>query len=166
MILTDKSKWGEFIDQTMLKYPDENVIRFVKKNFRDINPKDIHLIDYGCGAGRNAISLAREGFNIYAVDYNEHCIDLLEDASAKENLEIKAFVGSGTDLKGIEDGSMDGFISLGVFYYNTKSTIEKILKESHCVLKQRGLSFASFFNERRWILWARQMDRRRYLFTG
>lgn len=58
--------WAKEVVRANLIWPDEFVIRFVKRNFRNI--ADTVVLDYGCGAGRNAIALAKEGYQVIAMD--------------------------------------------------------------------------------------------------
>ena len=57
-----KKFWKEETVRGKLVYPDEQVIRFIKKNA----DKDDTILDFGCGYGRHAISLGLE--NCYERD--------------------------------------------------------------------------------------------------
>ena len=68
-----KKFWGKEIKRANLLWPNEYAIRFVKRNFHD---KSSVILDFGCGAGRNAIALAMEGYKMIAMDYSQEAIDL------------------------------------------------------------------------------------------
>ena len=72
--------WGEEILRGNLVWPDERVIRFVKKNFK----VPAVLLDFGCGAGRNAIALAQEGFEIVAMDYTQEAVQAVKRKAESE----------------------------------------------------------------------------------
>lgn len=60
---TTRKFWEEETVRGKLVYPDEQVIRFIKKNA----DKDDTILDFGCGYGRHAISLGLE--NCYERDH-------------------------------------------------------------------------------------------------
>ena len=50
------------------RYPSEEVIRFVARNYYNQDRDKVKILDFGCGAGANTWFLAREGFDTYAFD--------------------------------------------------------------------------------------------------
>ena len=56
--------WKVFVGQTWGKYPGEDLIRFIARNFysRQIR-RDTRILEVGCGPGANLWFLAREGFS-------------------------------------------------------------------------------------------------------
>ena len=60
-----------------LKYPDENLIRFMAKYFYDApNRAEIKILDLGSGVGRNTIYLAKEGYNAFGVEATDSGIEV------------------------------------------------------------------------------------------
>jgi 2-polyprenyl-3-methyl-5-hydroxy-6-metoxy-1,4-benzoquinol methylase len=57
-----KQSWGH--------YPNEELVRFIGRNFRMPKEKkrDIKILEIGCGQGANLWFLAKEGFDVYGVD--------------------------------------------------------------------------------------------------
>jgi len=89
----DKVIWSEFarIFGHEKKEPSEAVVKFV--NFlkeRERKVKDV--IDIGCGYGRNSIFLAKEGFNVTAVDSSKEALQIMQENARKENLNIRTIV--------------------------------------------------------------------------
>ena len=74
-----------------LLYPDEYVIRFVKRNYKDA--ENTTILDFGCGAGRDSLALACEGYNMIAMDYTEESINIIN--KKKGDLPIKAIMNKG-----------------------------------------------------------------------
>jgi SAM-dependent methyltransferase len=68
------------------KHPSALLAEWLPKlAFRHAHPR---AIDVGCGTGRNAIYLARQGWQVDAVDISEVALDLLTETAAAENLPI------------------------------------------------------------------------------
>lgn len=55
-------------------------------------------LDIGCGKGRNAVFLAKQGFEILAVDYIQTALDAAKQASSQNKLDSKIqFINSAID---------------------------------------------------------------------
>ena len=50
-------------------------------------------LDVGCGAGINALKLAREGWSVTGVDWSEEAVKLASEAAATEVLDATFFAG-------------------------------------------------------------------------
>src|ERR1700722_13214770 len=58
-----------FANQSWGKYPPEELIRFVARNYyRAANRGDIKILEVGCGAGACIWYMAREGFCATGID--------------------------------------------------------------------------------------------------
>ena len=68
-------------------YPAEDVVKFLKRNYKQ--PEDKTILDFGCGSGRNTVLMSDMGFEkIIAMDYNEDCLKLTkEKLLGKNNVE-------------------------------------------------------------------------------
>lgn len=120
------------------KYPREDVIRFVFKNFsRDGSEK---ILDLGCGAGRHVIFMASEGILPYGLDFSDSGVEytksmLVEMGSPEYAENIK--VGSAADIP-FSDEMFDGLICIGVLYYMNVSDIKRAVHEIYRVLRSGG----------------------------
>ena len=56
------------------------------------------VLDLGCGAGRVALHLAREGREVWALDLQEELIATLRERAADEGLEVRAEAGDMRDF--------------------------------------------------------------------
>ena len=131
--------WGSEITRGNLIWPDEFVIRFVKRNYR--NKENTVILDFGCGAGRNAVALASEGYEIIAMDYTEEAIAIVNEK--KGTLPIKAIKNKGLEIP-VAPGSIDAVIADGSLFYNNIEDTIIILKNIRKALKTGGKFWANW----------------------
>ena len=124
------------------KYPSEEVIRFVARNFYSRNRSTVKLMDAGCGTGAVTWFLAREGFDVFAFDGSETAVMKAERRLRSEELKATLMVGDAINLE-YEDLFFDGVIDSGMICANTVENIKKILRECHRVLKVGGKIFSN-----------------------
>lgn len=66
------SAWG--------KYPGEDLIRFVARNFyRTPDRGSVKMLEVGCGPGANLWFMAREGFSVFGIDGSSHAIGAAQE---------------------------------------------------------------------------------------
>ena len=58
------------------KYPFDSVVSFIFKNFKNKIRKNVKVLDLGCGGGNNSYFIAKEGFDLYAVDGSNTSIQI------------------------------------------------------------------------------------------
>lgn len=61
------------------------------------DPKSVAILDVGAGTGRNAIPLAREGFQVGAVEIVRKLVDILEADAERQGFNVETFVGDAFD---------------------------------------------------------------------
>lgn len=93
-----KTSWDStwetvFQNQEWGKYPGENLIQFVARNFYKLDRTKINLLEVGCGPGANIWFMAREGFNVSGIDGSETAIMKAEERLQKDALEAQLVVG-------------------------------------------------------------------------
>ena len=137
-----RSFWGEQATKGNLHWPNEEVIRFVKRNFS--LEDDPLLLDYGCGGGRDTFALCTEGYRVLAMDYAEEALSIVRDKCKgfSEN-SVSIIQNKGLDVP-LLDSSVDGVIADGSLFGNPKADIIKVVSELRRVLKKGGLLWANF----------------------
>jgi ubiquinone/menaquinone biosynthesis C-methylase UbiE len=133
------SPWG--------KYPPEELIRFIARNFYNVpNRKIIKILDLGCGPGSCSWYLAREGFSVFGIDGSPTAIRNAKERLASEGLKGDFEVGDFIELP-YPNSYFDCVIDIESLYANTfvKSTI--IMTEIYRVLKPGGMFFSMSFKD-------------------
>lgn len=80
----------------------------------DNNPSG-RALDLGCGTGTNAISLAKHGWEVNAVDFSAVAIMFARRKARREGLDIDFFVDDVSHLREIS-GSFDLILDIGCFH--------------------------------------------------
>jgi len=129
------------------KYPSEEVIRFVARNYYRKDRKNIKLLDFGCGTGAVTWYAAREGFDAYGFDGSETAIKKARIRMKEENICSDLIVADAGKLP-YDNEFFDGIIDSAVIYANKIELIPYILKEIYRVLKNGGKIFSTgLFNK-------------------
>lgn len=135
--------WGSEILRGNLIWPDEHVIRFVKRNCK---PGAV-VLDYGCGLGRNAVALAKEGYHLIAMDYTEEAVSAVKQKSRKLHLPIKEVKNIGLEIP-LPELSVDVVVADGSLFYNKKKDNIEILSNLAKCLKNEGKIWANWRTKR------------------
>ena len=104
------------------------------------------ILELGAGTGRYSIALAREGFDVTAVELVEHNLEILKaNAAGLDNL--KAHRGDATDLSRFEDGSFDTVLILGPLYHlYEKADAVRCIREAVRVTRPGGIILSAFLS--------------------
>ncbi|WP_042439382.1 class I SAM-dependent methyltransferase [Clostridium amazonitimonense] len=139
-----QKKWGEEVANAYLKWPDENVIRFMNRTFKNHDKTNIKVLDFGCGAGRNTVALAEDGFQVYGVDYSEECVKITKQRCEKlKNSRVMIKQNNSTDIP-IEDNVLDSVIACGSLFYTNLQDRKLLLKNINRVLKNGGVFWGNW----------------------
>ncbi|MFC8828878.1 class I SAM-dependent methyltransferase [Streptomyces sp. NPDC057137] len=77
--------------------PDENLVSYLDRGL--VAPPG-RALDLGCGPGRNAIELARAGFQVDAVDLSPTAVEWAEERASEAGVEVRFRCGDAFDLVG------------------------------------------------------------------
>ena len=134
------------------KYPGEELIRFVARNFyRAPDRRQVRLLEVGCGPGANLWFMAREGFSVYGNDGSATAI-----AQARTRLDSECPGWFGELLTGdiatipFGDCFFDAVIDNEVVYCNSFEQSRDIYREMARVTRPGGLLFCRTFASGSW----------------
>lgn len=146
----NKKGWEEHFQMINLDYPNESVVRFLAKCKR-VFPGG-NILDWGCGTGRHTILACKFGFNVYAVDYVNVCIEKTkkkyEEKKSKLTGKVEQYIlNDDVNIEQIRNDTMDIIICFGVAFLNTPENEEQLLRNAYRMLKKGGLMFVDFRSE-------------------
>ncbi len=124
------------------KYPSEEVVRFVARNFYNSNRKEMKILDIGCGIGAITWYLSRENFDVYAYDGSGTAVKKAKDCLEKEGLKAEIIVADACNTP-YESNYFDAIIDSGLIVCNDTKGILCILNECNRVLKTNGKIFST-----------------------
>jgi SAM-dependent methyltransferase len=145
--------WEEvFANQEWGKYPSEDLIRFIARNFyKAPSREEIKILEVGCGPGANLWYLAREGFNVFGLDGSKTAI---QQAKTRLNKELHGWngelqVGDMRDLP-YNRGFFNAVIDNEAVYCNSFDDSVLIYKGIADVLKPGGKLYVRTFAQGSW----------------
>ena len=144
------SHWDKkFKSRAWGRYPPEDLVRFMGRNFKNAEKNNVHVLEVGCGPGANVWFLHREGYTVSAIDVSPTAIQLVGERLAAENKDFKSpapdlRVGNFETLPWA-DAQFDAVVDIFALYANTNDVIAKSLKEIARVLKPGGLFYTKLW---------------------
>lgn len=132
--LFQKQDWG--------KYPSEEVIRFVARNFYGKKRVEIKLLDIGCGTGACTWYMAREGFDVYAFDGSETAVRKARQRLREEGVSAKIAVSDAASFP-YPNAFFDGIVDSAMLCANRLDSVKAILRECFRTLKTGGKIFST-----------------------
>ncbi len=142
--------WDEkFSSRPWGRYPPEDLVRFMGRNFRNAEKAAVKVLEVGCGPGANLWFLHREGFAVHGIDASPAAIDIASRRLATENAGIPSpppdlHVGNFARLPW-PDACMDVVVDIFAIYANTLDVIDSVLAEVERVLKPGGLFYTKLW---------------------
>lgn len=129
-------KHGQVEYRTTMKYIHEMLGGSEKKK----------ILEVGAGTGRYSIALAKEGYEVDALEYTEHNLEIMNRKIAGEGLSnIRTYNGTALDLSRFADESFDLTLVLGPMYHlYTKEDKQKAMAEAIRVTKRGGHIFVAY----------------------
>lgn len=124
---------AEYFDK-IVSQPPSRIINGIKVNtyidisikyFEKINNKNIHILDFGCGAGNFVLALGSLGYKVDGIDYYEEGI-ALANKKAKE-LGINNLCAFYSDFQKIKENSFNYIVLSDVVEHISKNELKILL---------------------------------------
>lgn len=114
-------------------------VYFLAENWKEKNFK--HILDAGCGYGRNCIFLAKCGFSLDGFDLSKRSVETTIENARKNNLNFENFVVADMLKFPYKDESFDALLAINVISHTDKEGFCQILSEIKRVLKPGGEAY-------------------------
>lgn len=92
--------------------PDENLVQY----FQEQRIRPGRVLELGCGAGRNAVYMAKQGCTVDAVDISREAIDWGEERAKKNGVSVNFMLQNIFDIN-MEPESYDLIYDCGCFHH-------------------------------------------------
>lgn len=120
------------------RYPQEEVVRFVMRHYRDADRANTRILEIGCGPGSGASwFVAREGFQLYGLDFSPIAIAKARERFAHEGLAGEFVVASACDIPWPAD-TFDAVLEVGCLACLTEDEAERAVRSVYSALKPGG----------------------------
>jgi len=141
------TEWNQILreKQYSQEEPDELVVSFVAL-LKEKNKK-ARVLDLGCGAGRNLMYTANQGFEAHGVELSKTGLNVTKERLRKRNLEAYILKGDMNLLPYI-DSCFDVVICLFTIYHQKLKGILATISEVHRILRKGGVFVANFQSKR------------------
>ncbi|MFQ6752462.1 MAG: class I SAM-dependent methyltransferase [Clostridia bacterium] len=127
-------------DNRLIKDNTHNVEYRVTTNYIEKYLKqNDKILEVGAGTGRYSLYYASQGYDVTAIEYTEHNLEILKSKITKD-MRITAEQGDAVDLSRFPDNTFDMTLVLGPLYhlYNDDD-IHKAITEAIRVTKKNGI---------------------------
>lgn len=134
------------------RYPPEELIRFVARNFyQSADRGSVRILELGCGPGANIWYLAREGFAAWGIDGSAYAVDQARVRLESEGLSAELRVGDFTQLlDSYQPGSFDAVVDVAAVQCNRAEAVARCIAQAAAVLKPGGRIFSMLVARGSW----------------
>jgi len=140
---TFDKQWNEVHEtRNWGKYPAEELVRFMARNFPVARRHKTMVLDLGCGTGANTWYLCREGFKTFAFDGAFAALPRARDLCHGEVSQPHLLQADAGQLP-FADAIFDAVVEIGALASNSTAGVNSILSEISRTLKPGGRFFAS-----------------------
>jgi len=105
-------------------------------------------LDLGCGIGANSRYLARQGFNVTSVDFNNDLIDKFKDILRSDNFSQNIKILTENIEKFYPAGKYDLILALSVLHFFRMESISSIISRLKESIEKGGIIFIRVFSNK------------------
>ena len=141
------AEWDQIIREEWYsrEEPEEVVVDFARRLKE--KKSGLRMLDLGCGAGRHAVYLAGQGFEVHGADSSRTGLDLTQERLKSHDLcghVLKC------DMKRLPymDSCFDTVVCLHAIYHQNPANIRRTISEITRVLRKGGFLLVNFLSNR------------------
>lgn len=124
----------------LYQFPDERTgpeVEFLGRELTDRIPVTGQVLDLACGQGRHAVALAKQGYRVIGLDYQQNLLDEAARRAAEQHVEVEWVRGDMRHLPFEE--SFDAVVNMfTAFGYFSDEENTRVLEEVARVLRPGG----------------------------
>jgi ubiquinone/menaquinone biosynthesis C-methylase UbiE len=128
--------WNELFSQEHRELSVQEYLPVIASGLKAQGAKQV--LDLGSGSGRHTVYLAREGFDVYGLDFSEKAIEQTKRELKKERLEALITKASMYERYPFDDCFFDAVFSIQAINHGTYDSIKRAAREIERVLKPHG----------------------------
>ena len=132
----NREDWEEFYNMGNIPWdrpvPQEELIKII----REYSILPCNVLDIGCGTGASPIELAKNGYNVTAIDISSKAIDTARNKIDSEKVNFKVCDILNQNL----DDVFDFVIDIGCFHHNFSSKFVEVVSKN---LRNKGIWFST-----------------------
>lgn len=118
-------------------------LRYIHKYLK--GKDNAKILDVGAGTGRYSIELAKEGYDVTAVELVQHNAGRIKQKAERLGLDVKVHRGNAMNLKKFQNEFFDMVLVFGPMYHLRKTEDRvKALMEAKRVLKPDGVILVAY----------------------
>jgi SAM-dependent methyltransferase len=140
----DRTWEAVFKSRSWGRYPPEELVRFVARNFFNVRDRKlVRILELGSGPGANVWFLAREGFDVYGIDGSPTALEQARKRLKQEGLETTLTLGDIVDLRNhYPTRHFDAVVDVACLQCNDIHSVKSILESALDILKPDGKLFS------------------------
>lgn len=126
------------------RYPNEELVRFVSRTFRDVPDRGaIRILEVGCASANNVWFMAREGFQTFGMDGSATAIDRGRARLKAEGVRAELKVGDALCLNEMYPASwFDAAVDVGCLQCNLLGEARDIVQQMAWLTRPGGRVFS------------------------